>query len=738
MDEEWKEAFGPEAEPRSVQQEAIEWWNANGRRFSVLEAPTGCGKSLLGSFLIHQWRGRGIYVCPTKMLQMQIARDSAKWPQWVDADGQDTKIVCLYGKGNYWCDDKVHKHLVDLNVMEDDGRGDDAVTVERRILSSMQAFGADPSKVPRDIFDDTCRTNGVTSLDEQNTLWNKLSPCERTCECLTCTHKKQLEEAQTCKMLIINTALFFTHLKHTAMLDLSTDLIIIDEGHALAENCSQLIEGFRPKDFSTYEVVETARHYRKNRRPIACNTSALEHVEVRADSLVFDHDAFCSALAMWENTLDHEALKNVIRFLKITDNAMTTAYQTAEAHPVDEDKSFNTKLLDSYYETLEGKVDEQFRLQSKECFCVASLSKLLVEMKDMPLNVLTYAATTDDALRKVLDAVGTNGNILHDVKEIAYVYDQVAVAKMASNKTWLKGSYSDFAPTLCKTSRNIEYVPTIMYVAEQINKYLWTRVRTRVLIMSATLANMAKPTEPFRLYLQEVGLDHVGHVATQRMDQAFDRTKVRILSPLMDPYKSQGTPSEKNAFRRAQVDRILEVLNTDVLKASFQSVLVLGPSANEEAEELYSRIPAECDTYRHLNATRDKYALDMFHNDPNAERCVVYGGRTLAVGLNEPGRYIVSVITRAPNDRWRPTRMKYHQAQGYGVLWDDMYTFKRDQLALQAAGRVQRSPDDRGFVLVLGEPDKLKKKLLVSETICRAWEVPESSRIRWNKEPLQI
>lgn len=58
-------------------------------------------------------------------------------------------------------------------------------------------------------------------------------------------------------------------------------------------------------------------------------------------------------------------------------------------------------------------------------------------------------------------------------------------------------------------------------------------------------------------------------------------------------------------------------------------------------------------------------------------------------------------------------------------FWN-LYNFARDQMALQAGGRLQRLASDRGILLILGEDGK-NWSLPISEVTHRAWDQGEAN-----------
>lgn len=757
----WKAAFGPDKEPREVQVRAVEWWEAHaGEKLNVLEAPTGCGKSLLGSYLLYTSPRRGIYVCPTKILQSQLARESVKWPRWSDKVAGDASapIVCLYGRGNYWDDRRLEHYMRETKQQRH-------VDILQRTCDAF-ANEQNASVPPRDLFDESCFAHGMCDQKERDELWCQVKSRKRG----ESEYDRRRVEARSCKMLIINSALFFSYLLHTQDVDLTKDTIVIDEGHALTESCDSLTGPDKPVDFNVSEAMELVRQYRKKKQPIADVEPIDELVRIRNDTLVFKHAAFSGALQTWQNRLDGGTLSKLISYLRevrkfskrdseddddgASDASSTDAFSddTSEGNATEDvlnveatdsdAKAEALVVLHAWKRSVELNMQDPFKaemhaLTSEERDDVQEVltdrQRLVAFLKGVVRRVLENVAEADAALRLVLNTLTANAasdelcDVLKEAKRVSKVYDNVTIARNATcSSTWLESRRATFVPTLSNGDRTkspapqliVEYTPTLTFVAKQLGEHLWDKIGTRVLVMSATIVNMQAPHEPFRLFLNEIGM---ATAATLRMDQVFDRERTVLVSPAMSAFPSFHDPDRTKklkAFRDEQVHEILKAMQSVDAK---KSVLVLGPTSNEEADQMFEYLSCQCPGRKHLKR-EDKKGLRAFCSALDSPPSVIYGGKTQTTGLDLPGRLGMVVLTRPPNLRWRQTRLDYHKLQGNEVLYNSVYTFKRDQLALQAAGRLQRTFDDSGVVLILGDDEK-KTKLTVSETIRRAWGV---------------
>jgi len=346
-----------------------------------------------------------------------------------------------------------------------------------------------------------------------------------------------------------------------------------------------------------------------------------------------------------------------------------------------------------------------------------------------------YADTRYRQIAEVVESaldVNDFATIFRDLRAIHRLHTTIGSASRAAQgsnssrriEAWIQeDTLKYYVPTLAHETKMIEYAPTFEIIAKRLNEMLWTKVKRKVVVMSATMTNAHNPADPFNLFRMQMG---IVEAATLRVDQVFDRNLVRIVAPQMPTWSDAsnkrpmgGAPFTKDDFRRLQAREIKKLI--DAVRPTKKSILVLGPSANQEANDLYELLRGE-HSMEHIHSRKNYRVYKTFCNAANGGPAVVYGGKTEAIGLNLPGRLRGAVITRPPNGRHLDTRIKYHKERGLHDSYHNLLYFGRDQLALQAAGRIQRSATDRGILLILGEPLGRKDRFLhISEVIHRTW-----------------
>lgn len=772
----WTHTFGKT--PRDVQVEAYEWWRGNNEKISIIEVPTGGGKSLLGTWILYNSKGRGIYVCPSKHLQSQLMTESKTWP------GFKGRIVCLYGKRNYWCEVKKNKVLRSNAANQQ--------LLKQVLQAAVDAWEADDTQAPMDLFFDECYQHNIPK-DQHDKLWKKVAmPCS-CCQNLRkhmqgegadqasidaaiatqgCEYDKRRYKARNCKLFIVNADLFFAYLKHTDEINLEEDPIVIDEGHLLHEKGEKaLIGDDRPVDLDVWQAHQLTERYRGS-RPIGSTMQPLVNSYGRKDQLVFDNNQACDALNDWTPTLDAKALARVVQFLRIAVKyglvrgaAVQTLREEEEEEAEDDDTEGvseterGLEFVELWGAVVKKHVPPPFvdillpaaanGAGSRVCLATDA------QLQEIVLGAVREAGATDAVYHQIadlMDAVPEANNfvaIFKELKAILTMYASIEVASAAARgdratqriQTWIQEeNLKYYVPTLSANNKMIEYAPTFEIIAQRLHEMLWSKVRTRVVIMSATMANAQKPQNPFGLFKMQMGIERSKE---KIMRQVFDRNLVRIVAPEMrkwkdacdgtkfgkrtwDTMREEFSVFTKDDFRRRQIEEISKLIAA--VQRAGKSVLVLGPSSNEEADELHALLRGQ-GGLDHVHAKKQYRAFKEFCNDEDSEPTVVYGGKTEAIGLNVPGRLRGTVITRPPNPRYMETRIQYHLKRGIKEKYDELYNFYRDQLSLQAAGRIQRSPTDKGILLILGEPSERNDRfMLISDMIHRAWNQGEDNK----------
>lgn len=196
---------------RDGQREAIEFiakaFNS-GKRFVILEGPTGSGKSVIG-MTISELVDKSYYLTSTKILQDQLVKDF---------DG----IVELRGRNSYPCSfyDRFGSKMVSRGIMK------------QSVIDALRVKGVDcdsgfcKSKVNGNAF--KCGACFTSTGPVKNGTLHEL-PEGR--EYSTCDYYEQVYKAIASRKVVMNFSSFMFQTRTTSRFGVARDLLIIDECH---------------------------------------------------------------------------------------------------------------------------------------------------------------------------------------------------------------------------------------------------------------------------------------------------------------------------------------------------------------------------------------------------------------------------------------------------------------------------------------------------------------------------
>lgn len=689
------------SQPRNIQTVVARWMHEKpSKGVLVAEVPTGGGKTRIGVYKIMQALQdgfkRGIYACATKSLQFQIANDAKKW--------NVGSVVCLYGKANYWCDDRLQRYLESTQ---------DPQTVA--VLNAIKDvdIGLLP---PKDLFENACKRCKLWNGAKIRDIWESINA--EKCECyskmwkrlkdqnveciketmlrdLKCHHGLQRLRAEKASVFVINMSLFLTYARCGVMLK-PDDYLCIDEAHELSKWASSCFEDCLPDTLDVKEV---------NAFLTRCGAPSPFSVESIRAGRFPSHDSllFCNEVSNYiksiKSNLDLQDLTDLVR---LTEGALKLGRQLEQL--VFDNQSWSTDKVLVQLGTFDIDADlyEYFCNRVKGVELDGDRSEWLRMARGvLEENVNTFSSevkSRDEAFAVAKRLCGTEclcKELLDSLREVRQMCDIMQVATFASDIAWTTSEQKSMIPLACKSG--VRYVASSQFIADKMKSCIWGSVKG-VLLMSATMTSCDQTDKPFAIFCNEVGLDET-NAFTHAFPEVFDKSNINVCAPFIGKYNAMNYNKRKE-FINNQVDVINEYLNA---LSPGKSALVISPSLTE-INELQSHLARKRKKQRHIMFS-NRVEFDQFVQSPSTS-AIIYGSDGLSTGVDLPGRVGLVVITRPWNPI--PDQVKQLYERTYlGVSNDSYwkyYRYRRDRKEFQAAGRLQRCEADHGTILFLGEP----------------------------------
>jgi Rad3-related DNA helicase len=553
---------------------------------------------------------------------------------------------------------------------------------------------------------------------------------------LKCEHGCQRLRAKNASIFVINMALFLTYAKHGVILK-ETDYVCIDEAHELSHWAVNAFEDVLPKPMN---ISETNDFLRRCGSTSILSTNKLESINFPSnDSIVFKANTLAQYLQSLKFRLD---IINIRDVSKKTNNLMNLCKKIDKVLSDKEvDKEVESKLsLNAFMKKLkevtpnESEEFDKFSEDIKKIDCnfKTERPKWIIMAKDSleaQLNAFVSGSDQKEEILRLAQHLSNQQNMCSELcssmNELKRFAGSVHTAKKSTNIAWTTEDEKLVIPLANK--EGVKYIPSCEFIANKLDEFVWQQAKG-VLLLSATMASSdhSYPENPFEIFCQEVGLDE-STVASMRFPEVFDKSKIKICAPFIGKYESRDV-KKKMEFINLQASAIEEHFR---LMNKKKSVLIMAPSLFE-IDKLHSILSRRLKGVEHIFFS-NKVKFEQFLRTSEM-RGVIYGSDGLSTGVNLPGRVGLVVITRP----WNPVpdqAKQMYEKEYLGITLDrywKYYRYRRDRKEFQAAGRLQRSNDDSGTILFLGEPmDNCQD--YTSERLRQAWNMNDEIE-RCNKK----
>ncbi len=639
----------------------------NEDRVAVIEAGTGTGKSLAYLLPSALWatrnRQRVVISTNTINLQEQLTRKDIPFLQ--KKGGLEFKAVLVKGRSNYLCLRKLEGMENEPSLFKDDAAG-----------AELQEILAWSRKT-----DDGCR--GDLSFIPQDEIWEEVcceaDQCGRV-KCPwygKCFFYKARREASSADILVVNHALLLadvalrreTGYESSAILP-PFDRLVFDEGHHL-EDVSTSFFSSQTSRSGLLKILGRLQHPRKPQRGLLPQLSSRLSREVpeELDSLYTEIAAILETRLISGKTA---LVDSVTRLLDSLAMALL-GYLKIGTRKNEEQK---LRLTPAVYAS-------PFWQEAEE-----TVHHLAREIADYALALKEFLGACDRLPPGVLEKLA--GNLL-DLKGIRGRLE-AAAQSLSFFTTPEEGVCHWFEVRSSGKGILIRLCSSPVEVAESIKTVILDKFRT-VIVTSATLA----VGEKFGYLEKRTGIDLLDRqrVTQLLLASPFDYAK-QALAAIPSDIPEPTAPD----FEAALQDHVLRALaisqgHAFVLFTSYDLLVRTYGSLRQSLVGLGLMPMRQGEMSRHM-------LLNLFRKEKNA---VLFGTDSFWEGVDVQGRNLEMVVItrlpfRVPTEPIHQSRAEYITVHGGDPFME--YTVPQAVIKFkQGFGRLIRSRDDRGVVLIL-------------------------------------
>jgi len=639
----------------------------NEDRVTVIEAGTGTGKSLAYLFPSALWavRNKQRVVISTNTINLQEQLTKKDIPFLQKKGGLAFKAVLVKGRNNYLCLRKLEGVHSEPSLFKDDAAGAELQEIIAWSRKTDDGCRSDLSFIPRDeTWEEVC-----CEADQ----------CGRV-KCPwygKCFFYKARREASSADLLVVNHALLMADvaLRRETGYDSSAILppferLVFDEGHHL-EDVSTSFFSMQTSRGGLLKILGRLQHPRKAQRGLLPQISSQLSREVpeELDSLYMEIASILESRIVPGRTSLFDAVSMLLDSIAVD----LLGYLKVGTRKNEERKLRMTSAV--YASTFWKDVEEKVKSLARE------LTEYAMVMKDfigacerLPSAVLEKMAGS------LLDLKGIRGRLEAEAQSLAYfTVPEEGVCHWFEVRSGGKG----MMVRLC--SSPIE-------VAESIKKVLLDKFKT-VVVTSATLAIGEKFD-----YLKKrtgIGLLETPRVSELLLASPFDYQKQALAvipsdmpEPTMPAFE---TALQENLLRSLAISRG----HAFVLFTSYDLLVRTCDALRKPLVNLGLIPMRQGEMSRHM-------LLNLFRKEKNS---VLFGTDSFWEGVDVQGRNLeLVVITRLP---FRVPTEPIHQARAESITshgGDPFMEYTVPQAVIkfkQGFGRLIRSKDDRGVVLIL-------------------------------------
>lgn len=710
----------------------------------LLNLHTGVGKSCLGTFFGRQNpNDKLLYICSNKTLQHQIVSECKhKFPNVGNS-------FVLYGKGNYFCTERVEEFLKDFDNMRERKSiekskihelahdfSDSSLSIYKFLetlkLDALKAGALDFSAS----MEDTYRMKKLLSEDCFERVWKCI--CCTSCKnrgkkknnCLPCClHRRAYDTWKESDVRIINSYTFFTVANIHEMifekyiLD-NVTRIVMDEAHMLENVASSYIvaPSLPSKPFTVKELHEFWKLCTSRKVPLFQGHIVLEALERDfrmkkndAKFLLMKNQECKRYISVSVDTKDYnvklvkEQVKTFLFELKKMKhkhewNKFFEESTDDDNEFVDEDDDIGDKIFTSQkaqqlYENYLKDARRSIPIQHKSA-CLSLLKDFATHIDFILPQVGKFASMISDETTRF-----SFSEVMKNVQLIIKWVDRVTLLSSCMNaQIWTTSEWKYIVPSVSfepdADTVLFSFDCTWQFAAEKFKEKIWERISIPVVLMSASVQNVLDKTDPYALFLNNIGLE-TNMVQKYTSPHVFDvKRNLKIYWPDNDVWFNK---MEYHRKRELQVIIIGNVC--DFAQKNPRCTLII--SKKDDMRYIMASVKKKLRNFIVANFEDEP---NVFEKYPENNRIVLFGSDKMCQGLNKPGRIGGMLICRNLNFPYQLHLNSYMSIYLNDMSYGDRYTFLRLNREYQAIGRILRCESDFGcFGLLSHSPDEVDK-----------------------------
>lgn len=638
----------------------------NEERVAVVEAGTGTGKSLAYLVPAILWgvRNKERVVISTNTINLQEQLTKKDIPFLARHLGTDFRAVLVKGRSNYICLRKLEGIRIEPSLFRDDA------------VEELQAIIDWCGKTS-----DGCR--GDLSFIPRDETWEEVCCEADQCARVKCPHYSRCffytarREAAGADLLVVNHALLMADVMVRQETGYSSaailppfERLIFDEGHHLEDVATGSLSTHSSRQ-GLQKTLGRLQHPRKAQLGLLPALSAQLSREI-PEAL---DDLYMETAAILEGTLipKRSALAGAV---SLSMDAITTSFSNHMKSIGKRDSELKLRLTPAVYTTpFWQEVEERVRgLADELSDYVAGMQAFQKICERLPDKVLEKLAGF------LVDLRGVKGRLESAVENLHFF-----ISRGEGFCRWFEMSKGGRGPSVKLCSSPLE-------VSEMIKAVILDKFRT-VVITSATLAVGEKFS-----YLEErtgISLLDRGRITELQLSSPFDFRRQAFVGIPADIPEPTGS-----GYEQILADYLMEGLTISqgrafVLFTSYDLLTRLFDRLRVPLKELGLTTMRQGETNRHL-------LLSRFRKERNA---VLFGTDSFWEGVDVKGKALELVVItrlpfRVPTEPVLEARAEHIAARGLDPFME--YTVPQAVLKFkQGVGRLIRSRDDRGGVLIL-------------------------------------